>query len=155
MEISFNDSFFLLALTAIFYRRGIFCYFNRGYYNTYFCEMILNLDQWFRRGDIFYTALAAFFAEQNQLCNFCRGPNKEHFCEIIHSLQKKFRKRCRLKIFYRELWWPFCLIKPNYLCLFVKRIMRNISVKLFRTWIRRRCSLKIFYLQLWQPFCLA
>ena len=45
-------------------------------------------------------------------------------------------------ISHLELWQPFCSAEPNHLCNFgrehlwveVEGIMRNNSVKLFRTW---------------------
>ena len=42
--------------------------FGRGHYEINFCEIILHLDQWFRRGDISYLELwwASCSAEQNR-----------------------------------------------------------------------------------------
>ena len=77
------------------------CNFGRLYEEP-FCEIILNLDQWFRRCplDISYLKLWQPFcsAQLNHLCNFGRGYYEEQFCEIIKNLNQWFR-RCLLKIF--------------------------------------------------------
>ena len=52
------------------------CNFGRGYYEEQFCEIIFNLDQWFRR----------------------RCLLKKQFCEFISNLGQWFR-RCGLKAF--------------------------------------------------------
>ena len=49
----------------------------------HFCEIILNLDQWFRRchlKDISYLELWRPFCpeEWNQMCNYARGHYEEH-----------------------------------------------------------------------------
>ena len=57
-----------------------------------FCEIILNLDQWFRRTcclKYFLSralAVMLYRAERNHLGNFGRGPIEEHSCEIILKL---------------------------------------------------------------------
>ena len=74
------------------------CNYGRGYQQEQFCEIILNLDQWFRRchlKDFLSRALAAL-VEQNHLCNFSRGHYGEPSCEVILNLDQSFR-RCRLK----------------------------------------------------------
>ena len=68
------------------------------------CEIILNLDQWFKKmsfKDISYLELWWPFcsAEQNHLCNSGRGHYEEQFCEIILNLGQCFRRSCRLKDF--------------------------------------------------------
>ena len=60
------------------------CSFGRGYYEEQFCEIILNLDQWFRRclfKDISYLELWLHFCsvEWNHLCNFGTGYYEEQF----------------------------------------------------------------------------
>ena len=64
------------------------CEFGRRHHEEQFCEIILNLDQWFRRRcyfkDFLSRALVAIMlAEWNNLCNFCRGHYGEHSYEII------------------------------------------------------------------------
>ena len=74
--------------------------FGRGSIRN-ICEIILNLDQWFRRKyclNTFYLQLWQPFCslEQKHLDNFGRGPQEEHLCEVILNLAQWFR-RCRLK----------------------------------------------------------
>ena len=62
--------------------------FGRGYQEEQFCEIILNLDQWFRRchlKDFLSGALAALLIgqERNHLCNFERVHYGERSCEVI------------------------------------------------------------------------
>ena len=77
------------------------CNFGRGYHEEQFCEIILNLDQWFRRRsrlkDFLYRALApSSSVKRNHLCNFGREHYGEHLCEIIFKLDQWF-KRCQLR----------------------------------------------------------
>ena len=102
-----------------------------------FCDIILNLDQWFRR-----CLLKIFFIwssdgpfcslERNHLCNFGSGYQEEQLCEIILNLYQWFRRRCPLKIF---LIWssggPFVLRSGTICAILVEGIMRNNSLKLF------------------------
>ena len=49
-EMSFKDiSYLELWLPFCSVKRNDFCNFGRGYQEEQFCEIILNLDQWFRR----------------------------------------------------------------------------------------------------------
>ena len=64
------------------------CNIDRGYKEEQFCEIILNLGQWFRRRcllkDFLSGALATLmFSGANHLCNFERGHYGEHLCEVI------------------------------------------------------------------------
>ena len=64
------------------------CNFCRRYYEEQFCEIILNLGQWFRRRcclkDLLSGAMAASCSvEQSHLCNFERGHHGEHSSEVI------------------------------------------------------------------------
>ena len=78
------------------------CNFGRGYYEEQFCEIILNLSQWFRRRCRFtYLELWRPFClvERNHLCIFERRHYGEHSCEVISNLDQWFRRRRRLKKF--------------------------------------------------------
>ena len=63
-----------------------------GHYEECFCEIILNLNQWFRRCHLKYSYLQLWWpfcsAKQNHLCNFSRGHYGEHSCEIILTLEE-------------------------------------------------------------------
>ena len=86
------------------------CNFVRRHHEKQFCEIILNLDQWFRRRccliNISYLELwrPSCSAEQDHLCNFGMGHYGEHSCEIILNLdQWWFRRRCRSKKKFTDL----------------------------------------------------
>ena len=101
-----------------------------------FCEIILNLDQWFRRrchvkyflstasSALLFGGVVPFVqfwwrafcsVEQAHLCNCGKRHYKQHFCEITLNVDQWYRRRC-LKYFYLLLWWPFCLVRQNHLC---------------------------------------
>ena len=48
----FKDISYLSSGRPFVYRSEIMCNFSRGHHEGHFCEIILNLDQWFR-GDAF------------------------------------------------------------------------------------------------------
>ena len=49
-EMSFKDIFHLEILRPFYSEEwNHLCIFGRGYYEELFCEIILNLEQWFRR----------------------------------------------------------------------------------------------------------
>ena len=78
-------------MAILFQEQAILGIFGRGHYEGHFCEIILNLDQWFRRGCrlkyFLSTALMAIlFQDRSHLGNFGRGHYEEHFCEIILNL---------------------------------------------------------------------
>ena len=70
-----------------------------------FVQLILNLDQWFRRCYIkiflIYSSGGGFFfsAKWDHLYNFGRGHYEEHFYEIILIEDQYFSRRCSLKYF--------------------------------------------------------
>ena len=69
-------------------QRNHLCNFGGGNYQEQFCEIILNLRQWFRRRcrlKYFYLELwqSSCSVEQNHLCNFETGHHMEHSCEVI------------------------------------------------------------------------
>ena len=67
--------------------RNHLCNFCRRYHEEQFCEIILNLGQWFRRcclKDFLSGAMAASCSvERNHLCNFEREHHGEHSSEFI------------------------------------------------------------------------
>ena len=136
------------------------CNFGRGFYEEQFCEIILNLDQWFRIPeemsfkDISYLELWQPFcsAEQNHLAILVEGINRgyqeEHFYEIILNLNLKwFRRICLFNIFYLELCWPYCSAKGNHLCNFGRGHYEEQFCEFISNlgqWFRRRCCFKYF-----------
>ena len=76
------------------------CSFSRGYHEKQFCEIILNLDQWFRRcclKDFLSRALAAsMFGGLETFTLFFLGHYGEHSCVIDLNLGQCLR-RCRFE----------------------------------------------------------
>ena len=73
------------------------CKFDRDLYWEVpnICEIILNLDQWFRsrchsRYVLVLGLVAILFNWGDHLCNFCKGQYKGQFCEIILNLDQWF-----------------------------------------------------------------
>ena len=102
-EMSFKDSSYLeLCQPLCSMDWNHLCNFGRKHHEEQSCEIILNLDQWFRRKMLFkvisYLELwQPFSAGRNHLCNFSRRYYQEKFCEIILNLGQWFRRTCRLK----------------------------------------------------------
>ena len=94
------------------------CNFGRRHHEEQFCEIILNLDQWFKRrcslkillicssvglsvqwSGTICAILVEVIKRNNSvkfLCSFSRGYQEEQFFEIILNLDQQFRK-CHLK----------------------------------------------------------
>ena len=76
------------------------CNFGRGYYEKQFCEIILNLDQWFRRRCLFtifliWSSGGPFVQRSGTICAiFIEGIMRNNL-----NLDQWFRRRCLLKIF--------------------------------------------------------
>ena len=87
-----------LELLQPFYsgKQNHLCNLGRGHHEEHFCEIILNLDQWFRRCHL-KVFLPRALAEQNRCATFGRGHYGEHSCEIILNLDQWFRRRYSLK----------------------------------------------------------
>ena len=66
--------------------------FDRGHYKKSFCEIILNLDQYFRgcrlKSLYIFNCGCHLSAEPNYLGNFGIGHYEEHFCETILNLDQ-------------------------------------------------------------------
>ena len=72
------------------------CNFGRRHHEEQFCEIILNLNQWFRKSChlklfLIWRSVAPFTEEWNHLCNFGRGiMQEEQFCEITPIFQGQY-----------------------------------------------------------------
>ena len=88
------------------------CNFKREHNENHFCEIILNLDQWFRKRSLkdilIYSSGNPFSVERNHLCNYGRGHYKEHFYEKRLNLDQWFvQEVMSLKEgSYLEFWQP-------------------------------------------------
>ena len=121
---------------------------DQVHHEEQFCEIIMNLGQWFRRcclKDFLSGAVVVLlFGGAEPLCNFERGHQGEHSCEVIWNLDQWFRRRCNIMLFkdnsYLELWQPLCSVDRNHLCNFGRRYEEQF------------CEI-IYYLELWRPSC--
>ena len=73
------------------------CNFGRGHHEEQFCEIILNLDQWFNSCHLeLWQPLCSI--ERYHIRNFGSGHHELQFCEIILNSDQWFR-RCPLRDF--------------------------------------------------------
>ena len=117
--------------------RNHLCIFCRGYQEEQFCEIILNLDQCFRRRCVkkiflIWSSGGPYSQKSGIICAILvESIHEEQFCEIILNLDEWFR-RCVLKIFL--IWRSgdhFVQPSRTICAILVEGIMRNNSVKLF------------------------
>ena len=127
------------------------CNFGRGYYEVQFCEIILNLDQWFRRWpleDISYLELWPPFCSANRtICAIFLeglwGTNLWNYFEF----DQWFKEMAFKNISYLELLWPFCSAEQNHLCNFGRGHQEEQFCEIILNldqWFKRRCRLKCF-----------
>ena len=89
IEMSFKDSSYLELWQPLCSADGNhLCNIGRRYHEEHFCEIILNLGQWFRRRCLLKDFLSGALApscsvKRNHLCNFKRGHLGEHLYEDI------------------------------------------------------------------------
>ena len=117
------------------------CNFEWGHHGEHSCEVIWNLDQWFRRRCrlkifLIWNSGGPFVMWNGTICaNFGRGYQEEQFYEIILNLDQWFRRTCILKLF---LIWssgsPYVQQSGTICAILVEGMMRNNSVKLFWIW---------------------
>ena len=74
------------------------CNVGIRHHEKHFCEVILKLDQWFRKCclEIFliWSSGGSFCSvEWNHLCIFGKGHYEEQFCKIILNLDQWFRRK--------------------------------------------------------------
>ena len=80
------------------------CNFGRERHEEQFCDIILNLDQWFRRCHLkifpIWSSGGSFVQRSGTIfCNFGRRYHEEQFCEFISNLGQWFRIRFSLEYF--------------------------------------------------------
>ena len=127
--------------------------FGRVHYEEHFCQMILNLDQWFKRRCSLKTYLELWWplssAEQNHLCSFGPRHYEEHCCGIIFGHGPVVQKEMSFKdSSYLVLWQPLCLTEWTHLCNFDRRQheehFSEIIILNLNKWSRKTCLLKTF-----------
>ena len=84
-------SYLELCQSSCLVEQNHLCNFERGHYGEHSCEVIWNLDQWFRRRCRLKTFLiwsfsSPFVRQSVNLCNLLREYFEEQFCEIIVNL---------------------------------------------------------------------
>ena len=138
------------------------CNFGRRHYEEQFCEILLNLNQWFKRRcrlEYFLSgALAALsFSGVETSVQFSRIHCEEQFFEIILNLNQWFRKKYnQIAFFILSFGSPFVQRRRTICAILVECIIRKNSVKLFRIWTSgsEELSFKdISYRELWRSFC--
>ena len=82
---------------------NLLCNFGRVHQEEQLCEIILNLDEWFRRKCVLrlfltWSSGSPFVQWSGTICAISYGLYEEQFCEIILNLGDWFR-RCGLKDF--------------------------------------------------------
>ena len=81
------------------------CNIGRRHHEAHPCEIILNMNQWFKNKCCLKVFLISSsgspfcLVEHNHLCNFGRGYPEKQFLEIILNLGKWFKRRCHVKDF--------------------------------------------------------
>ena len=108
-------------------------YFDRGYHEAQFCEIVLNLDKWFRRKCRLKTfhirsSGGPLFSGMDPFLQYGRRHYEEQFCEIILNLDGSRDVIERLFLSRALVVLLFGIAEP--LCIFVESSMRNHSVKL-------------------------
>ena len=119
-EMPFKDIFYLeLWRPFCSVQRNHLCTFGRGYQEEQFCEIILNLDQWFRRRCLLKTFLiwrsgGPFVQRSTTIatCNFGRGHYEEQFCYLFR-IWASGSGDVVYKISYLELRLPSCSAERN------------------------------------------
>ena len=106
------------------------CKDNRGHDEEHFCEMKLNLDQWYRRRYPLKTFLIQCsgnpLSSGVHLCSFGLGLYEERFFEIILNFDQWLRRKS-----YFFIWSsgsPFDWQSGTICAILVEGIMRNTSV---------------------------
>ena len=114
------------------------CNFGRGHYERHFCEIILNLDRWFRRKShlklfLIYNSGGPFLWQSGTIYAI--------LVEIIMRIIsvklfwiKKFRRCCLNLFLIYSSDGNFSLKQNHKLCIFGKGLYEKISVKLFWIW---------------------
>ena len=103
-EISFKRYFLSRALEALLFSPAEpLCKFGRGHYEENLCEVILNLDQYFRRCRLkkflIWGSGGPFVWQSGTKCAIVlEGHYEEHFYEIILNMDQWFRRN----VVYRD-----------------------------------------------------
>ena len=138
------------------------CNFGKRHVEEQFCDIISNLDQWFRRCCLkiflIWSSGGPFCSvEPNYLCNFGKGQYEEHSCGIILNLDQWFRRKCHYKTFLiKRSGSPFVRRSRTFCAILVEHEEQFCKKNAFGPLVQAEMSFEdISYLKLWRPFCSA
>ena len=118
-QISFKDISYLESSGGHFVQQSrTFCAnFGRGHYEENFCEITLNLGQWFRRCFyifLIYRSGSPFLPRSKTICAiYYRGHFEKHFCEVIWNVVQEMSFK---DIYYIQLWQQLYSVEWNHFC---------------------------------------
>ena len=101
--------------------RNLLCNIDSIYYEDQFCEMILNLDQWFRRRCLLkifniWSSGNHFVRQRGSICAILvDGIKRKNSVNLFQILADGSGEDVTLKISYLELWWSSFSVEWNHL----------------------------------------
>ena len=101
------------------------CNIGRSYHEEQFCEIILNMNKWFRRNCrlkvfLIWSSGSSFVRRSVTICAILvEGIMRNNSLKLYWIWVSG--SDVVLKISYLELWWPSCVVERNHLCNFKKR----------------------------------
>ena len=129
------------------------CNFGRGHHEEHFCEIILNLDQWF--GWRCHLKTFLILSSGNPCIKTCEtvcailveGIMRNYFVKLFWIWTSGSEGNVIKRHFLNRALAALCSVERNHLCNFGRRhheeqfcdIILNLD-----QWFRRRCRLKIF-----------
>ena len=121
-DISYLELWWPLCLVE----QNHLCNYGRRYHEEQFCEIILNLDQWFGRCRLkiflIWSSGGSFVQWSETNCAILVEGIKRNNSVIFFNLDQWFRSRCLLKVFL--IWSSGCIC-----AILVEGLKRNNSVK--------------------------
>ena len=110
-----------------------------GIIRQQFCEIISNLDRWFRRKRhlkvfLIWSSGSPFSAERNHLCNFRRGITRNNSVNFFLNMSQWFR-RWHLKYFLSVALVVLLIsVAEPFYAILKEGIMGNIHVTFYEIW---------------------
>ena len=148
-DISYLELWWYLCLVE----QNHLCNFGRRYHEEQFCEIILNLDQWFGRCRLKIFLIWSFGGPFVQwswtVCAIlAEGIKRNNSVIFFFQFGPVVQEEMPFKgISYLELWLPFCSAEPNHLCNLGRGYQEEQFCEIILNldqWFRRRYNLNIF-----------
>ena len=141
--MSFKRSYLELWQTSCLVEQNCLCNFKRGHYGEHSCEVIWNLDQWFKRCRLKTFLILSYLELWQPLCSADRNQNNSaKFFDFGPVIQEEMLFN---GISDLELWQPFCLVE----CYHLLNLFRGYYEEQFceiilnlDQWFRRRCCVR-------------